>query len=155
MKVKRISAITLFVKDMKTSTEFYSKIPGFYLVCGGSSSNFTTFEIGDNEKMYLNLELKDHKKTDFGRIIFHVDDTDEFYMYLKSDNFISNSAVFENKPTDAAWGEHFFHLRDPDNYQLSFAMPIKINEIPYNEDDTLEKKKRKYKPVYRKRYRKK
>jgi len=76
--------------------------------------------------MCLNLELKkDKKKTDFGRIIFHVDDVDEFYDLLKNDDYISNLAVFENKPNDAAWGERFFHIRDPDKYQLSFAMPIR------------------------------
>jgi len=130
MKAKRISAVTLFVKDMKISTEFYSKIPGFRLVFGGTSSEFTTFEIGEKNKMHLNLELKkDKKKTDFGRIIFHVDDVDEFYDLLKNDDYISNLAVFENKPNDATWGERFFHIRDPDKYQLSFAMPLDINEI--------------------------
>jgi uncharacterized glyoxalase superfamily protein PhnB len=32
---------------------------------------------------------------------------------------------FENEPTNAPWGERFFHMRDPNGYQLSFAMPIK------------------------------
>ena len=110
---------------MSKSCEFYSRIPGFRLVCGGISDNFTTFQIGDNNKMFLNLELqKDHKKKDFGRIIFHTDDVDGLYTYMKNDNYFSKVASFESMPTDADWGERFFHLRDPDLYLLSFAMPI-------------------------------
>jgi hypothetical protein len=26
---------------------------------------------------------------------------------------------------DAPWGERYFHIREPDGYQLSFAKPIK------------------------------
>jgi catechol 2,3-dioxygenase-like lactoylglutathione lyase family enzyme len=56
VKVYRISAVTLFVKNMEASCKFYSAIPGFELVCGGISDSFTTYQIGDS-KMYLNLEL--------------------------------------------------------------------------------------------------
>ena len=31
---------------------------------------------------------------------------------------------FENEPTNAAWSERYFHIREPDGYQLSFAKPI-------------------------------
>jgi hypothetical protein len=34
---------------------------------------------------------------------------------------------FENEPKDATWGERYFHVREPDGYQLSFATPIKKN----------------------------
>ena len=59
MKVYRISAITLRVKDMEKSCTLYSKIPGFSLTYGGKPSDrFTTFEIGKgNNATYLNLEL--------------------------------------------------------------------------------------------------
>jgi catechol 2,3-dioxygenase-like lactoylglutathione lyase family enzyme len=58
VKPYRISAITLFVKNMETSCKFYSAIPGFRLVCGGASDSFTTYEVGKYTKMYLNLELR-------------------------------------------------------------------------------------------------
>jgi catechol 2,3-dioxygenase-like lactoylglutathione lyase family enzyme len=61
---------------------------------------------------------------DFGRIIFHTDDVDGLYQFMKADKFISEIAIFETQPTDAPWGERFFHVRDPDGYQLSFAKPI-------------------------------
>jgi hypothetical protein len=39
--------------------------------------------------------------------------------------FIQNIISFEDEPRDASWGERYFHIREPDGYQLSFAMPIK------------------------------
>ena len=114
---------------MQKSCEFYSRIPGFRLVCGGSSANFTTFEIAEDEQMYINLELKtENKNKDFGRIICYTDDVDGLYSYLNSDQDFTKLATFENEPTTADWGERFFHLRDPDHYQLSFAMPITSKE---------------------------
>jgi uncharacterized glyoxalase superfamily protein PhnB len=44
---------------------------------------------------------------------------------LKSNHNISNVISFENEPKNAPWGERYFHIREPDGYQLSFAMPIK------------------------------
>jgi catechol 2,3-dioxygenase-like lactoylglutathione lyase family enzyme len=154
MKVYRISAVTLKVKDMEKSCSLYSKIPGFRLTYGGKPSDlFTTFEIGkgSNITTYLNLELieeeKDHEddckssaadfssnkfnvreKTkgheNFGRIIFHTENVDRLYSYMKHDEYISKSIVFENEPTNASWGERFFHIREPNGYQLSFAQPL-------------------------------
>jgi hypothetical protein len=48
MKVYRISAVTLIVENMGKSCNFYSQIPSFKVVYGGSSEDtFTTFEIGE------------------------------------------------------------------------------------------------------------
>ena len=60
MEIYKISAVTL-IKNMQKSCSFYSQIPGFKLVYGGSSDDtFSTFEIGKEHipKMYLNLELR-------------------------------------------------------------------------------------------------
>lgn len=122
---------------MDRSCHFYSQIPGFRLVYGGSSNDiFSTYEIGDpnSSRVYLNLELirsandqniqEDYVTTTnkhFGRIIFHTDDVDKLYDYFRNNESISANAVFENGPTDAPWGERYFHMREPDGYQLSFA----------------------------------
>jgi len=46
MKVFTISAITLNIKNMERSCNFYSCMPGFKLVYGGSyTDSFTTYEI--------------------------------------------------------------------------------------------------------------
>ena len=103
VKVYRLSAITLVVKNMEASCKFYSRIPGFKLVCGGASNDsFTTYEAGKASKMFLNLELRnscDQNTRDFGRIIFHTDDVDELYSHLKNDDHISKLVSFENEPT--------------------------------------------------------
>ncbi|MGB6527854.1 MAG: VOC family protein, partial [Candidatus Nitrosopolaris sp.] len=61
----------------------------------------------------------------FGRIIFYTENVDELYSQFKSDASISELISFENEPRDALWGERYFHIRDPDGYQLSFAMPVR------------------------------
>ncbi len=131
MKLNRISAVTLFVNDMNNSCGFYSRIPGFTLTY--SSKNFTTFTLGDNigKQTHLNLELAnqdilfDNKLKDFGRIIFHADNVDALYCYLNNDDSFSKLIIIESKPENAKWGERYFHVRDPDGYQLSFAQPLK------------------------------
>jgi catechol 2,3-dioxygenase-like lactoylglutathione lyase family enzyme len=138
MIVYKISAVTLIIKNMERSCNFYSQIPGFKVVYGGTGDDtFTTYEIVEskaNGKMYLNLELgishgdnhdeHDAGKRYFGRIIFFTEDVDKLYRYFKQNENISNTIYFENEPTDASWGERYFHIREPDGYQLSFAKPL-------------------------------
>ena len=148
MEVYQISAITLRVKDTEKSCSLYSKIPGFRLTYGGKPSDrFTTFEIGKESKAttYLNLELveeeeeendssdfykkvnlggKSKRSEDFGRVIFHTENVDKLYSYMQYDQYVSKSIVFESEPTNAPWGERFFHIREPNGYQLSFAQPL-------------------------------
>lgn len=131
MRLLRISAVTLLVNDMNKSNEFYSKIPGFAL--SFSSKNFTTFTLEENtgKQTHLNLELSihdnlaDNKPRHFGRIIFHTDNVDALYCYLKNDDLLSKLIIIESKPVSANWGERYFHIRDPDGYQISFAQPLK------------------------------
>jgi len=133
-EVNRISAVTLRVKNMDRSCSFYSNIPGFKLIYGGySNDSFTTYQIGKfKNTTFLNLELKklsdsnidDYNSTNnFGRIIFHTDNVDRLYSHFKNNKSISNMILFENEPADASWNERYFHIRDPDGYQLSFAQP--------------------------------
>ena len=136
MKVYKISAVTLIIKNMERSCNFYSQIPGFKVVYGGTrDATFTSYEIVEsNAKMYLNLELgtshgdncdeHDAGKRCFGRIIFSTEDVDKLYRYFKQSESLSKTIYFENEPTDASWGERYFHIREPDGYQLSFATPL-------------------------------
>ena len=140
MNVYAISAVTLFIGNMERSCSFYSRIPGFKLVYGGSTTgSFTTYEVGigqskNNPKTFLNLELAspigpdsiiDDRRKHFGRIIFHTEDVDKLYSYLKNNQDLSKTILFEDEPRDAAWGERYFHIHDPDGHQLSFAKPLK------------------------------
>jgi catechol 2,3-dioxygenase-like lactoylglutathione lyase family enzyme len=135
VRVYRISAVTLKIRDVRKSCNFYSRLPGFKLVYGGATTDlFTTFEI-EGSNTYLNLELisdinsndseiRVKQLRDFGRIIFHTEDVDSLYRYMKNDKAISGAVTFETEPADAPWGERFFHVREPDGYQLSFARPL-------------------------------
>jgi catechol 2,3-dioxygenase-like lactoylglutathione lyase family enzyme len=131
MRLLGISAVTLLVNDMNKSYEFYSKIPGF--APSYSSKNFTTFTLEENsgKQTHLNLELSiqdnltDNKPRHFGRIIFHTDNVDALYCYIKNDGFLSKIIIIESNPANAKWGERYFHIRDPDGYQISFAQPLK------------------------------
>ena len=70
MKVTKISAVTLPISDMKKSVDFYSKIPNFKMVFGGSDSQFTSFLIDGTEKSYLNLKLDEVTFTKFWQNYF-------------------------------------------------------------------------------------
>jgi len=132
MKVYKISAVTLLIRDMKRSCNFYSKIPGLKEVYGGTEDSFTSYEIGENSSVYLNLELSKLDSSDehgisksLLRVILHTDDVDKLYDYLKNDQIISHLISFENEPSNASWGERYFHVRDPDGHILSFAQTLK------------------------------
>ena len=135
MKVTKISAITIFVKNMKDSCMFYSSIPKFEISYGGPDSNFTTFKISQSPDMYLNIQSDSGKQEaekamsssnwiSHHRIIFQTEDVDTLYYYLRNDDTVSNLGKFETKPTDADWGERYFQMRDPDGYEIVFATPI-------------------------------
>ena len=135
MKVSKISAITIFTKNMKNSCMFYSNIPKFELTYGGPDTNFSTFRISESPEMFLNIELstsnlknENISDNDYCRIIFHTEDVDALYYYLRNDDTVSNLGKFETKPTDAEWGERFFQMQDPDGYPIVFATAISKND---------------------------
>jgi len=46
-------------------------------------------------------------------------DVDAFWSFLKSKGFSPPA------PQNAAWGERYFHVEDPDGNELSFAQPLR------------------------------
>ena len=115
---ERISAITFATHDMRTAVQFYRDI-GFELKYGGEDATFSSFYAGDG---FVNLTLQpiEKKWTWWGRTIFHVADVDEIYKRA-----INAGYNPETPPTDASWGERYFHLVDPDGHELSFARPLR------------------------------
>ena len=103
---------------MGRAASFYESL-GFELLYGGEDAEFSSFRAGDG---YLNLQLdpgRGEPSGIWGRIIFWVDDVDSMYRRVRS-----AGADPEAPPADAPWGERFFHVRDPDGHELSFARPI-------------------------------
>ena len=117
MKAERISAITIKVSDMARSVHFYSKLLGLKILYGGETAYFSSLQTSSAKGTILNLE-QGHVTRDWGRIIFHVENVDRFWAYLREKEFNPE------RPRDAVWGERYFHLHDPDGHELSFAQPI-------------------------------
>ena len=117
MSVQSISAVTLIVADMAISVEFYREKVGLEMLYGGASASFTSFRIGEG---YLNLTLQpDRTAAWWGRLIFRVDDVDALHQRL-----VQAGLTPSTKPSDAPWGERYFHINDPDSHELSFAKPL-------------------------------
>src|SRR5215204_2826288 len=98
--------------DMPRAVSFYEAL-GFHLLYGGPDARFTSFRVGDG---YLNLQLaEDHPRAKgvWGRVVLWVDDVDDMYDHARAAGFTP-----ETSPSDASWGERYFHLRDPDGHEL-------------------------------------
>jgi catechol 2,3-dioxygenase-like lactoylglutathione lyase family enzyme len=114
--IEALSAVTLVTADMARSLGFYQSL-GFPLLHGGPEARFTLFQVGSG---YLNLMLDPGADPGrWGRVIFHVADVDALYERVRRLGLEP-----ETSPRDAEWGERYFHLRDPDGHELSFARPL-------------------------------
>lgn len=110
---REINAITFVITDMAASVAFYTDL-GFEIVYGGADAPFTSLSIGSN---FVNLQDTGQAPgTGWGRVIFHVDSPDAIHHTA-----IGAGHTPEFAPSDAPWGERYFHLRDPDGHELSFA----------------------------------
>ncbi|MBM3673116.1 MAG: VOC family protein [Actinobacteria bacterium] len=119
MTIRSLSAITLAVSDMARSVTFYRTL-GFELFAGDERSSFVTFRAGP--KSFLNLQLDPaHAPVQkiWGRVIFWVDDVDATHRRAVTAGYTPDMA-----PSDAPWGERYFHLHDPDGHELSIAKPL-------------------------------
>lgn len=114
-QLEGISAVTLFTADMVRAVRFYREL-GFALHYGGESADFTSFRVGPG---YLNLALGRPPEGSWGRTIIYVGDVDAMYQQVKTAGIRT-----ETVPADAPWGERYFHVRDPDGHELSFARPL-------------------------------
>jgi catechol 2,3-dioxygenase-like lactoylglutathione lyase family enzyme len=110
--IHHISAVTFAVRDMARSIEFYRKL-GFELLYGGERAAFSSLKVGE---ALVNLSASPgYEHRWWGRVIFRIDHVDAHYRALQE-----RGLMFES-PQDAAWGERFFHVTDPDGHELSFA----------------------------------
>jgi catechol 2,3-dioxygenase-like lactoylglutathione lyase family enzyme len=114
--VESISAVTLVTADMARAVAFYEDL-GFRMRYGGGDADFTSFTVGDG---YLNLQAGARAdRAIWGRIVLWVDDVDAMCARAVAAGYRP-----ETSPADAPWGERYFHLRDPDGHELSFARPL-------------------------------
>lgn len=116
--VREINAVTLVVTDMARSWDFYASL-GFGASYGGPDEPFVTLGAGTG---FVNLQLDPSwvpPERVWGRVIIWVDDVDAVHARA-----VAAGLRPEAGPADAPWGERYFHLRDPDGHELSFARPL-------------------------------
>jgi catechol 2,3-dioxygenase-like lactoylglutathione lyase family enzyme len=127
--IQCVAAITLPTNDMARAVKFYQSL-GFVIHFGGGTCRFSTLVAGTahvnlmliekvTEPNHTCPEENNCSLSQQTRVIFHVSDVDGFYRQVQIAGWIIDSV-----PADAAWGERFFHLMDPDGNLLSFACPI-------------------------------
>ena len=108
-----INAITLLCTDMAKSVAFYETM-GLTTTYGGPAEPFTSMRLGTN---YVNLTTAEGAPAGFwGRVVVFVPNPDEVYQYARQAGYVPLMA-----PSDAPWGERYFHIRDPDGHEISFA----------------------------------
>jgi catechol 2,3-dioxygenase-like lactoylglutathione lyase family enzyme len=119
--IETISGITLATHDMARAVSFYRTLE-FELLQGGDNATFTSFRAGSG---FLNLIVQpaDRRWSWWGRVIFYHSDVDALYAKVVARGYSPDTA-----PSDAEWGERFFHLTDPDGHELSFACPLRRAE---------------------------
>jgi catechol 2,3-dioxygenase-like lactoylglutathione lyase family enzyme len=116
--LRSISAITLVTRDMAAARKFYESV-GF-TAREGANAHFTSFHVGPT---WLNLIAEESDAANpmplWGRVIIHVDDVNAMY-----DRVVQAGYTPEFAPSDAPWGERYFHIKDPDGHEVSFATPL-------------------------------
>ncbi len=110
-----INAITLGVADMPRSIAFYKAL-GLELQFRANDDSFATLRHGEN---FVNLETNEKPSSNWGRVILFVPDPDAMHRLVIGAGFTP-----ETEPRDAPWGERYFHVRDPDGHELSFARKL-------------------------------
>ena len=118
-QVESISAITLVTRDMAASTEFYDAV-GFSMLYGGPTEPFTSYRAGSG---FVNLQLDPRLAGRPRRSGVGWSSGSTTSMPCTQGASRPGSSRM-TEPADAPWGERYFHLRDPDGHELSFARPL-------------------------------
>ncbi len=132
--IRSINAVTLTITDMARAVAFYGAL-GLRPSYGGADAPFTSLVLGAGE--HLNLALPEAVAVGsgaqgleqpaagfegWGRIVFHLDGVDAVDALHR--RALDAGLGPQAPPRDAEWGERYFHLRDPDGHELSFAAPL-------------------------------
>lgn len=114
-RIENISAVTLYTTDMARAVRFYEAL-GMARCYGDNTAPFSSFRAGSG---YMNIALGQPPERPWGRAILYVADVDAMYARVLAAGYTTITT-----PADAVWGERYFHVRDPDGNELSFARPL-------------------------------
>jgi catechol 2,3-dioxygenase-like lactoylglutathione lyase family enzyme len=117
MAIESLSAITLATHDMGASVAFYETL-GFRKAWEGQGGTFVVLNAG---RAWLNLFTAPRGEAwgRWGRFILHVDDVDATFATLRAAGYTPAM-----EPSDAPWGERYFHILDPAGHEVSIARPL-------------------------------
>jgi catechol 2,3-dioxygenase-like lactoylglutathione lyase family enzyme len=104
-----LNGVTLHVKDIQKSKEFYSKIPGAKLI-HETPGQFALFQVGQGR-----LGLLQHGEGKF-HMEFDSADLDAMYAQLRE-----NGLEPESPPQERPWGQRDFLAIDPDGNMVEFG----------------------------------
>jgi uncharacterized glyoxalase superfamily protein PhnB len=120
MKIKSVSGITCYVKNLSKTTKFYETL-GFETK-KKEADHITVYSnwfwidflaIAKNERDEFTKDVDLSNKGAGTFLYLSVDNVDEFYKQL-----LSKGIKPTTKPQDQPWGNREFILRDPDGYNL-------------------------------------
>ncbi|HEX9389288.1 MAG TPA: VOC family protein [Anaerolineales bacterium] len=120
MKIKSVSGITYFVKNLNKTASFYEAL-GFE-IRKRESNHITVYSnwfwidfvaIGKDERTKSKAGVELSNKGAGISLYLSVENVDEFHTYL-----VSKKLKLSSKPQDQSWGNREFTLRDPDGYNL-------------------------------------
>jgi catechol 2,3-dioxygenase-like lactoylglutathione lyase family enzyme len=119
-KIKSVSGITIYVKDIETSVKFYETL-GFdkRKDANGTTTIYSNWfwlnmvPISDEEKVGFAKEANAEPKGAGLFIYLSVDDVDQFYSEI-----VAAGLKPSTEPRDWDWGNREFVVRDPDGYKL-------------------------------------
>jgi catechol 2,3-dioxygenase-like lactoylglutathione lyase family enzyme len=118
MKIKSVSGITCFVKNLNKTAAFYESL-GFE-IRKREANHITAYSnwfwvdflaIGKDERTKSGKETVLSNKGSGVCLYVSIDNVDEFHQYL-----VSRRLKPSTKPQDQPWGNREFILRDPDGY---------------------------------------
>ena len=130
-----ISALTLATPDLQASGAFYEAL-GFQLTYSGLLPPWRTYSIGRRQA----LNLQGVNATDpfvaaggpvWGRPVIYVSSVDLIY-----ERAVAAGYQPEMPPSNADWGERYFHIKDPTGHEIAFARPLLHDTDPESKDST-------------------
>ena len=113
-----LNAITFHTTNMGVACAFWEAV-GFDYAYGGPDASFSSFRAGG--RTFVNVQLVESGETSsaWGRVIIHVDNPDDTHAALTTAGYSPHA-----RPSDAPWGERYFHVTDADGNEISFARPL-------------------------------
>jgi catechol 2,3-dioxygenase-like lactoylglutathione lyase family enzyme len=110
--IDHISGVTLAVREMAESVEFYQKL-GLDVSYGGPAAPFTTMRAGQG---VINLrQAASSGSSSWNRVILRVRGVDALHRDLVE------KGLGPTAPKDAEWGERYFEVPDPQGVVISCA----------------------------------